>query len=352
MEPIETLIAAVDRLDPAAETMALAAQVIRDGGLVAFPTETVYGLGANALDEQAVARIFEAKQRPPNDPIIVHLADVEQLHDVAIDIPAIAYKLATAYWPGALTLVLRKHPAVPPKLTANNDTVAVRIPSHPVALNLIQGAGVPIGAPSANRFSRPSPTSALHVLADLQGRVDVVLDGGNTLIGVESTIVDLTQPVPTVLRPGGVPLEALRRQLPGLAWRPLFIHDGAAAAPAPGTLSKHYAPDAQVIVVRGNGEPALLKLRTLAEQHLAQGQQVGLLLQDADALYFEGLPVQVMLMGATSAAMAANLFSGLRALETADVDVILVHAPQQDGIGLAIGDRLQRAAQGQIIDTE
>lgn len=346
-----TLVTPVDGQYPDIETLALAAQVIRDGGLVAFPTETVYGLGANALDQAAVARIFVAKGRPANDPIIAHIAHTDQLTDLAISIPALAYELASAFWPGPLTLVLRKQASVPSNLTANNATVAVRMPAHPVASFLIQESGVPIGAPSANRFSRPSPTSALHVLADLDGRVDVVLDGGAATIGLESTIVDLTQAVPTVLRPGGIDLEALRAVMPTLALSQRMIAaDDSTPVPAPGTLAKHYAPDASLIVIRGDAAAARAKMLALVQTHTAQGEQVGLLLADGDALAFEGLPVQIMLLGPDVQAMAANLFAGLRALDASSVDVILVRAPEQTGIGLAVWDRLQRAAQGHIIE--
>ena len=176
---------------------------------MAFPTETVYGLGANALDAAAVERIFAAKQRPVTDPLIVHLASVDQLTQVAVDIPPSVYRFAERFWPGPLTLILRRGPKVPPNVSAGRDTVAVRVPAHPVAQALLVACGLPIAAPSANLFSRPSPTTAQHVLDDLDGRVDIVLDGGPTTIGVESTVVDLTQKPPVLLRPGGAPVESL-----------------------------------------------------------------------------------------------------------------------------------------------
>lgn len=346
---IETLIAQIDRDQPEAETMALAGEVLREGGLVAFPTETVYGLGANAFSEPAVARIFMAKERPANDPIIVHIADLDQLPEVAIDIPDLAHELAMAFWPGALTLVLKKHRRIPGNVTAQNDTVAVRMPSHPIAHLLIEEAGVPVAAPSANRFSRPSPTSALHVLADLQGRIDIVLDAGSSDIGVESTIIDLTAATPTILRPGGVALETLREYMPNLIYTPRFIAE-TERAPSPGTMVKHYAPNAELLVFQGqNDEKVHDLMRRTTQQYVEQGKEVGIMTPDGEALDYEGLPVQIMLLGQNQTSMAAQLFAGLRALDAAHVDVILMRAPEQSGIGLAVWDRLLRAAQGRII---
>jgi L-threonylcarbamoyladenylate synthase len=345
----ETHVATVDPQNPDPQVMALAGQVIRDGGLVAFPTETVYGLGANALSDVAVAHIFEAKERPANDPLIVHIEEVEQLELVAREIPNIARKLATAFWPGALTFVLKKRPEIPDNVTAGRDTVAVRVPSHPIAQSLLHEAGVPIAAPSANRFSRPSPTTAAHVLADLEGHVDVILDGGSTHIGVESTIVDLTSEIPTVLRPGGITLEALREYLPTLAFRPQYIAEDE-IAPAPGTLLKHYSPHATVKVFKGEQEAVYQAMRETAAVNIRAGQQVGILAQDNEALEFAGLDVQIVLIGKTPEAMAAALFAGMRALDNIHVDVILARAPEESGLGLALYDRLLRAAEGHIIE--
>jgi L-threonylcarbamoyladenylate synthase len=346
-----THIVAVDPKDPDPQVMALAGQVIRDGGLVAFPTETVYGLGANALSVAAVAHIFEAKERPANDPLIVHIEDMEQLELVAREIPPVAYELAAAFWPGALTLILKKKPEIPDNVTAGQDTVAVRLPSHPVAQHLLLKAGVPIAAPSANRFSRPSPTTAAHVLADLDGRVDVIIDGGSTQIGVESTILDVTSPVPTVLRPGGVTLEALSDFLPAVAFRPQHVMEGE-IAPAPGTLLKHYSPRATMKVFKGEQNAVYQAMRAAAESCVNSGQSVGFLSRDNEALEFAGLDVQIVLIGKTLEAMAAVLFAGMRALDNIGVDVILVRAPEETGLGLALYDRLMRAAEGQIIEVE
>lgn len=349
----ETYMAKINGDDPSPLSMALAAQVIIEGGLVAFPTETVYGLGANALDADAVERIFKAKDRPANDPVIVHVDDLAKLNLVAKDIPDIAYTLAEKLWAGALTMVLKRSNLVPDVVTAGQDTVAVRMPAHPVALALIRQSGVPIAAPSANRFSRPSPTSAVHVMHDLLGRVDVVLDGGNTDIGVESSIVDLTGSVPTLLRPGGISLEELRRYIPSLAFRPRHILDDE-LAPAPGTLKKHYSPNADVLVFAGDdddtpSETIWQAMREKAQALLDEGKKVGIMVLDADVLQFEGIVAQYVLLGQSDNAMAAHLFSGMRELDAAELDVIMVRMPEKTGIGLAITDRLRRAAEGNII---
>lgn len=345
----ETYMAKIDALDPDPLSMALAGQVIIEGGLVAFPTETVYGLGANALNAEAVERIFKAKDRPANDPVIVHIDDLDQLKLIARDIPDIAYDLAEIFWAGALTMILKRSQLIPDIVTAGQDTVAVRMPAHPIALELIHKAGVPIAAPSANRFGRPSPTSAVHVMHDLIGRVDIVLDGGNTHIGVESSIIDLTSPVPTMLRPGGISLEELRRHLPSLAFRPQHILDND-IAPSPGTLMRHYSPNAEMLVYSGDSDNVWDAMRQRASALLADNCKVGIMLLDEDVLRFEGVVAQYVMLGRDKEAMAANLFSGMRELDAAEMDVILVRAPQQEGLGLAIYDRLNRSAEGRVIE--
>lgn len=351
MDDNTTYIARIDPNDPDPQAMALAGQMIRDGGLVAFPTETVYGLGANALDADAVAQIFAAKERPATDPLIVHIWERAELEQVAVAIPEIAYELADAFWPGPLTLILQKHPDVPPCVTAGKETVAVRLPAHPIAQILISEAGTPIAAPSANRFSLPSPTSALHVLQDLAGRVDVILNGGDTNIGVESTIVDLTTPVPILRRPGGISLEQLRQYLPSLAFKAQYLADDALAT-APGTLLKHYSPAASVQVFSGPPARTLQQMRATAEKAHTSGKTVGILARDDETAAFAGLDVQVVLLGNTGEQMASQLFAGMRSLDSAEVDVILVRAPERVGIGLALYDRLLRSAEGQIIEVQ
>ncbi len=333
--------------------IATAAGVLRAGGLVAFPTETVYGLGANATDAAAVARIFIAKQRALNDPLIVHCApERNDLRDVTAALAGDqvigalspeqhqrALVLTRAFWPGPLTLVLPRGRRIPTNVTAGLDTVAVRMPDHPVALELIRRSGVPIAAPSANRFGHVSPTTARHVLDDLDGRIDVVLNGGPTAIGVESTVLDLTAPEPAILRPGGLAREEIERVIGGLEVRDWRIEDERAPQASPGMLSKHYAPRAELHIVAGLDQ-LLQERRTLVNQ----GRRVGLLVQSGEAEACAGLDPQFIL-GGTTAEIARNLYAGLRALDSSEVDVILVSEVERAGLGEAILDRLRRGAQ-------
>jgi L-threonylcarbamoyladenylate synthase len=325
-----------------------AADVIRRGGLVAFPTETVYGLGANALDPQAVARIFEAKGRPAYDPLIVHLAGLEDLPRVAREIPEVVYRLAGAFWPGPLTLLLPRQDIVPDNVTAGLPRVAVRIPAHPVACALLQASGTPIAAPSANRFGRTSPTTARHVLTDLDGRIDLVLDGGPTDIGVESTVLDVSGPQPVILRPGGIPRERIEQVL-----GPVSLLTASPAAPdlaqvSPGLLEKHYAPRAELVLFEWRGSPAqaIEKMASMARERVARGERVGLLLADEDGQQLAGIEARVFLLGSEDdlETVARNLFAGLRSLDEAGVQVILARDFGEQGLGLAIRDRLRRAA--------
>jgi L-threonylcarbamoyladenylate synthase len=324
--------------------------VLQHGGLVAFPTETVYGLGANALDAAAVQGIFAAKGRPAYDPLIVHLAGPEALPDVVADVPPLAETLAAHFWPGPLTLVLPRCPRIPLAVTAGGQTVAVRVPAHPVALALICAAGFPVAAPSANRFGRLSPTQAAHVLDDLEGRIDVLLDGGPTPVGVESTVLSLITPVPTILRPGGVSREALAAVLGqvDVAGRVFTAED---IAPSPGVLAQHYAPRAKLTLYQGSRRAVLQAMRTVAAQLAATGQRVGLLLAEGDAAAFAGLPVTVQSIetGGGLEGAARQLFTALRALDRAGVTAILARDFGARGLGLAIRDRLTRAAAGNVV---
>ncbi len=335
-------------LSATARHIARAAAVIRAGGLVAFPTETVYGLGADALNEDAVRKVFLAKERPADDPLIVHIAHAQQLAQLARQIPQRAWDLAERFWPGPLTLVLPKTDRVPSVTTGGLDTVAVRMPSHPVAKRLIERSGVPIAAPSANRFGRPSPTTAQHVWEDLNGRIDLILDGGPTPIGVESTVLDMTQDPPMVLRPGGVTLEELRAVLGDV--RILSSSASEEAKRSPGTRYRHYAPRAKVLLVEHGTVEAVLK-------GLA-GKRVGVLLRSGPHPALAGTPLPwvshgrgaggegliVIQMPQSLKAYARRLFAVLRELDAQGVDVIIVEKLEERGLGRAIMDRLRRAA--------
>lgn len=339
-----------DQPDPAA--IARAADCLRAGGLVAFPTETVYGLGAHALDRAAVLRLFGAKGRPANDPLIVHIATADEVSALVADVPTAAPPLIQRFWPGPLTLVMRRAAAVPREVTAGLDTVAIRVPAHPVARALLVAARLPIAAPSANLFSRPSPTRAEHVLADLDGRIDMILDGGATPVGVESTVLDLTTEPPTLLRPGAVAAEDLARLLPsGITSRSASAPADGGAMRSPGLLAKHYAPRAPLVLYRGRG--ALDALVLDARDEVAAGRRVGVLATSEEAEALRGLQVVLADTGRTGhlEEVSARLYAALRDMDEQRVDIILTCDLRDDaGLGRAVRDRLERAA-ARIVET-
>lgn len=354
---VHTRILAVDAVQPDPAVIEQAAEAIRNGRLVAFPTETVYGLGANALDPSAVARIFEAKGRPATDPLIVHLAHIGQLSTCASHVPSAARKLGLAFWGGPLTIILPKKPQVPDNVTAGLANVALRVPGHRVARALLEMAGVPVAAPSANRFSRPSPTTAAHVVADLDGLVDVVLDAGPTDIGVESTIVDFTVEPPVMRRPGGLSLEQIQTVVPEVV---AAVHHGSADVPqlAPGQLTRHYAPHAELTLYQGPVERMVERVAADARTLAAQGARVGILAPDEDLL---ALAPQLAALAAAGRVevrpygsrtdpdrCARELFAALRALDVTGITHILATSVDIGGLGLAVRDRLTRAADGRV----
>jgi L-threonylcarbamoyladenylate synthase len=316
--------------------IAEAAAIIRAGQLVAFPTETVYGLGADGLNPTALSRIYAAKGRPPDNPLILHLASQDQLPLVAARVPDIAYVLMQAFWPGPLTLVLPKTSRVPELATGGLVTVAVRMPAHPVALALISASETPLAAPSANRSGRPSPTTAQHVVADLDGALPMILDGGPTAIGVESTVLDVTCSPPALLRPGGVPRETIEATIGPLQ----KSADISLQRRSPGTRYRHYSPKAQVIVIEDPSPEALA--RTVAAA-LARQQRVGCLLRRLVPTEVPAGMIVVQINGCV-ANYARTLFSSLRNLDALGVDVILVEGVPEEGLGVAVMDRLRRAA--------
>jgi len=313
-----------------------AAELLRRGGTVAFPTETVYGLGANALDAAAVARIFTAKERPAWDPVIVHVGDQERVREVA-EVSAKAEALMAAFWPGPLTLLLPRTKAVPDSVTAGRPLVGVRMPAHPVALELIVTAGVPVAAPSANRFGRTSPTTAAHVLEDLDGRIDAVLDGGATAVGVESTVLDVEQML--IYRPGAVTAEMIRSVAGDVR---MFVGSSSVAAPeslpSPGVGIRHYAPRARLVLVESEDA-----LRAKVVALMDAGEKVGVMLPDG---WGAGRQAREFPWGLWDdpASLARRLFAGLRALDEAGVGVIVCPVPAAGGLGDALRDRLAKAA--------
>ena len=332
---------------PEHPAIAEAAAILKRGGLVAIPTETVYGLGANALDAAAIARIFEAKERPSWDPLIVHVANLDMISEVAVELPEKARKLAERFWPGPLTLLLQRQPSLPLTVTAGRETVAVRMPAHPVAQAVIATAGLPLAAPSANSFGHTSPTTAEHVLRDLDGRIDAVLDSGPTQIGVESTVLDPLRTPPVLLRPGGITREQLEELLGPIEVYSAPTNQAPQALASPGLAARHYAPQARMILVEGNAE----QFRAMLDEQvskLGDGDYVGAMVPeswlDEKSLSRGGLVIFDWGPWSDTAQLAHNLFAGLRYLDKPGVSVIVCPLPAANGLGLALRDRLLRAA--------
>lgn len=313
------------------EDVARAAQVLKDGGLVAFPTETVYGLGADAENDRAVQRVFEVKGRPSDHPLIVHIAEPSQINDWASDIPHVAHQLAARFWPGPLTLILRSGGRTRHTVTGGQSTVGLRVPAHPVAHALLRAFGGGIAAPSANRFGGVSPTTADHVKRDLGTSVDCILDGGPCAVGIESTILDLSSDEPCILRPGGVTREAIEEEI-GAA----VLVGKRNNIRAPGLLSSHYAPRAAVVLLA----PYELEARVQSEHE--RGRRVGVLMRGSEA-HAVGAEVTVLLPD-DHEHIARRLYQALHDLDDQQVDVILTTLPEETGLGMAIADRLRKAA--------
>jgi L-threonylcarbamoyladenylate synthase len=322
-----------------------AAEILRAGGLAAFPTETVYGLGALGLQPAALERIFIAKNRPHSDPLILHVADPAWVTDLVRSLPPAAEQLMAAFWPGPLTLVLPKSGRVPDLVTAGLDSVAVRMPGHSLALELIRRVGEPVAAPSANLFSRPSPTSARHVLEDLDGRIEAVLDGGPADLGVESTVLDLRGDTPVLLRPGGVSREELEKALNG----PVTDRGAgeSAAGRSPGLLAKHYSPRAEVRLFDGEDAPVIEAMRAAAGDGEAS---LAILAFTEDLPAFHDLPAILMDLGSRGdlEEVAQTLYATMRELDQQGIFRILARLAPSGGLGEAINDRLLRAAAGRI----
>ncbi|MCD8018874.1 MAG: threonylcarbamoyl-AMP synthase [Clostridiales bacterium] len=339
---VETKLTDID-----AASLEEAGEIIRAGGLVAFPTETVYGLGADAMNGAAAARIYEAKGRPSDNPLIVHIADMEQLDLVARDIPKPARQIMEAFWPGPLTVILHKKEEVPDGTTGGLQTVAVRMPSHPTAQALIRESGRVIAAPSANTSGRPSPTMAEHVLEDMDGRIPLILDGGPVGIGIESTIVDMTGEVPMILRPGYITKSMLEDVVgtvqvdPAVSGRTM---QKDIVAKAPGMKYRHYAPKGQLILVEGPRNAVVDKINSLAEEKMQQGYHVGILATDEGmADYRVGYRMSIGSRERPDS-IAANLYKVLRECDEQKLDYIYSESFFEEGLGNAIMNRMLKAA--------
>lgn len=345
---MKTLIKEIDVNKPDKDLIAVFASMLASGKTVIFPTETVYGLGANALDEEAAAKIYQAKGRPSDNPLLVHIADKEDVYGLVENIDDRAKLLMDKFWPGPLTIVFKKKDIIPDRTSGGLDTVAIRMPSDQVARNLIRQAGVPIAAPSANISGRPSPTKPEHIIRDMDGRVDGILVGGSCNYGVESTIVDLSGDVAMVLRPGSITLEMLGEVLGQVNLDPsLKNKDDNIRAKAPGMKYKHYSPQAQVYIVRaGDQEDFARRVDELCLDNAKKGLKTGVLTRSSDQHPYQA---QVFDLGESDAEVAKNLFDSLISLDRESIDIAYVPYFEEKGLGVAIMNRLKKAAAYRII---
>ncbi len=328
----------------------MVAEAVRCGELVAFPTETVYGLGANALDGEAVRSIFKAKGRPNDNPLIVHISDISMLEVLVAEIKPDVQKLISEFWPGPLTLVFHKAPYVPDETTAGLDTVAVRMPDHPVALELIKRSGVPIAAPSANRSGRPSPTLAEHVAEDLDGRIAFIIDGGACRVGVESTVLDVTSDPPLILRPGGVTFEMIKQVIGRVQIDKSFIENRMEEKPkSPGMKYVHYAPKGEVIVVSGREEDVIQWVRQNDQKDEKDGIHSVIIAASEHIPMYNSKRSMSYGSLANPEDIAANIFRVFRECDRIGAEKIYVESVPREGIGYAIMDRVEKAAGGRAV---
>lgn len=346
---MQTIIRKVDENCIDEKIMKEAGALLKAGALVAFPTETVYGLGANALDAKAAAKIYAAKGRPSDNPLIVHIADMESLKLITEEIPEAAYQLADKFWPGPLTMVLKKSDAVPYGTTGGLDTVAVRMPSHPIALEMIRYGGGYIAAPSANTSGRPSPTLASHVLDDMNGIIPMILDGGAVGIGIESTIVDLTEGVPTILRPGFITKEMLEEVVGEVQIDKGLSADSKTPPKAPGMKYRHYAPKADLMIVEGAREAVIEKINALVQENESKGVCTGIIgTEETISRYPSGI-VKSMGTRRDELSISSHLYSILREFDESDAEIIYSESFSEGAMGSAIMNRLLKAAGHKIM---
>ena len=338
-------------LPPTDAAIAEAAALIRAGELVAFPTETVYGLGADGLNREAVAKIFQAKGRPGDNPLILHISALDQITPlIACELSPVAKKMADAFWPGPLTMIFPKSARVPENVSAGLSTVAIRFPAHPDAQRLIAAAETPIAAPSANRSGKPSPTTANHVFEDMDGRIPLILDGGECLVGVESTVVDMTGPVPHILRPGGITAEQIAQvagasEVDSAVMRPLAEGEKPRS---PGMAHRHYAPNGQLTVFTGDSDRVVQRIQSEYDCAKANGSRPLILSMEAHVASYGDRRIESL--GADETAMAHRLFALLRDADHMEADVLFAEGVEAKGVGLAVMNRLGRAAAFHIVE--
>lgn len=342
---MQTLVITQDENRIDEQAIMQAGEIIRNGGLVAFPTETVYGLGGDGLNPDSSCKIYAAKGRPSDNPLIIHIYRMEDLEVLVKEIPESARKLAEAFWPGPLTMILPKADVVPKETTGGLDTVAVRMPSHKVALAFIKAAGGFVAAPSANLSGKPSPTLAKYVLEDMDGRIDMIIDGGDIAIGLESTIVDLTGDVPMILRPGYITLDMLKDVLGEVTMDPTLMDGDCKERPkAPGMRYRHYAPKGDMLIIEGEPEKVVVEINTLVKESHQKGYKTGVIATAENAEKYRADVVKVVGNRGDDTAIAASLYRILREFDDEEVDAIYSESFAADGIGQAIMNRLLKAA--------
>jgi len=343
---MQTKIIKVNPKNPQISKIKQAARLIRQGNLVAFPTETVYGLGANALSHPAVKKIFTAKGRPSDNPLIIHIYDKNDIYLLAKDIPKITEKIIRRFWPGPLTIVLKKSQIVPKITTGGLNTVAIRMPKNKIVNLLLREAGVPIAAPSANFAGKPSPTLARHVYDDLKDRIDLIIDGGQTSIGIESTVIDLSRKRPMLLRPGGATLEEIQKTIGRIDVHP-FLKSGKlnSVSRSPGMKYRHYSPAAKLILIEGTKQNVNKKISQLIKAYKKQRKRVGVMTIDKN---FSQKADMIKYVGNSFESIATNLFKTFREFDSKRIDIILMQGVSQRGLGLGIMNRLSKAAYKKI----
>ena len=345
MKQLNTKIVKLDPENIDQNIIKEAANIINRGGIVVFPTETVYGIGADAFNEEAVDKIFEAKGRPQDNPLIVHISEIDELYDLAEEVPENAKKLAKKFWPGPLTMILYKKKVLSDKITAGLNTAAIRLPVNKIARALIKESKKPIAAPSANISGRPSPTEVSHVTEDLLGKVDMIIDGGSTYIGLESTVVDMTGPVPMILRPGGITKEDIIEVLGECSYDPAIIKDNDKIIPkSPGQKYRHYSPKAKVILYKGKIENIVKKINEDYVKLTLQGMKPGIMSTVQTEKYYNEKITLCVGDRTNLLSISSNLFKGLRDFDHMGVDVILAETVDENGLGEAILNRLGKAA--------
>lgn len=348
---METRVAIIKDINKDIKYLKEAASIINKGGVVAFPTETVYGLGANAFDEEAVEKIFKAKGRPQDNPLIVHVAN-KNIDNLVKDIPEVARELISKFWPGPLTIILKKKDIIPYRTSANLDTVGIRMPANDIALKIIELSNTPIAAPSANISGRPSPTDVERCIEDLSGRIDYIIGGEQSNVGVESTIVDCTVNPPVVLRPGGITLEMLHQ-----VCKDIEIDKAIMGKPredlkpkAPGMKYRHYAPKAKLKIIKGNKEKTIEKINEIVQNYIDNKKKVVILATEELIKFFKDGEIISLGSEDNLEEVARNLFESLRACDDIGADYILCQAFEEKGVGLAIMNRLNKAAGFDILE--